>query len=96
MELGQQVDSVVTDLHWTRVVGDAHRGSLQLNLSSDQGDLDAEQLVEHQATTGFGHLGHRFGTVDGPVGIGPIHQTEPSTNLNGYGVGEPTDGHGPT
>ena len=96
VELGQQVDPVVPDLPRTRVVGDAHRGPLQLDLSSHQGNLDPEQFVEHQAAASFGHLGHRFGTVDGSVGIGPIHETEPFTHLYGYGVGEPTDGHGPT
>ena len=79
-----------------RGVDDSRGSPLQLHLPTDQGHLDAQQLVEHEASTGLQHLLHALGPVDAPVGLGPVDQPVPVADPGWHRVGQAPDLHGAT
>ena len=78
------------------VVGNPDRGALLVPLALDQGQLEPEQLVEHEAAAGLDHLLHRLWAVDGPVGVRAPDHPVPIEDADRHRVGQAADLPDPT
>ena len=87
---------LVQERRHPHVVRDADRGALQVHLALDEGQLDAQEFVEHEAATGLAHLVERPGSVDGLIGLGPPHKAVALAHRSGQRIGEPPHLHHPS
>ena len=73
-------------------LGDAAGRALDVPLALDQGELDPQQLVEHEPAAGHLLVGHRLGGVDAGERLGPGHQVVAVEHPLGHRVGQPAAG----